>query len=161
VLDAGAWRRVLKGETSVGRVLEIGRAAAVECSRIVHRGARALLGRRQDSAAWAGELRRHLDRIASSGTRLVLAFSGDEPQHDELAAVGLPETAITWPNLVLHDLPGHDHTLRPVAAQRAFHELVDGELERARSSGTARDVPGVPATQRRDERSPKLQAAGR
>ena len=160
VLDAGAWRRVLKGETSVGRVLEIARAAAVECSRVVRSGARTLLGRRDHAVAWADELLGTLDRISAAGTRLVLAFSGDEPQEDELAAVGVLERAGTWPNLVLRDLPGHDHTLRPISAQRAFHGLVDGELEGARSAPTPRSS-GRSATRGRSEGTPALQPAER
>ena len=160
VLDAAAWRRVLKGETSVGRVLEIGRAAAVECSRIVRSGARTLLGRREPAAPWMDELLGRLDRISAAGTRLVLAFSGDEPQQDELAAVGVLERAATWPNLVLLDLPGHDHTLRPISAQRAFHALVDSELEGARSAPTPRP-PVRSAAPVRPQGTPELQPAER
>ena len=160
VLDRAAWRRVLSGETSMGRVLQIARAAAVECSRMVQRGARALVGRRE-TPAWAGEMEKRLDQLAATNTRLVLAFSGDEPEQVELDEIGVFDRAATWPNLALRELPGHDHTLRPIAAQRAFHELVDAELEHARAGGAPAKARRAASTTAKRTPKPELQAAKR
>ena len=76
-----------------------------------------------------------LDRLRDTDTRLVLAFAGDEPINDELETDGVLARLDRWPNIDIADLPGADHTLRPIAAQRAFHQLVDRELDQL----TARD----------------------
>jgi hypothetical protein len=59
-----------------------------------------------------------------------MAFSGDEALQTELAAEGILDQLERWPNLELQELPGSDHTLRSVTAQRAAAELLDSELER-------------------------------
>ena len=66
---------------------------------------------------------------------MVLAFADDEPVHDELEADGLLARLDRWPNVVLTHLPGRDHTLRPMVAQRAYHELLEGELDRLADAG--------------------------
>jgi hypothetical protein len=33
-----------------------------------------------------------------------------------------------WPNVELESLPGRDHTLRPINAQRAGHDFLDRQL---------------------------------
>ena len=70
-----------------------------------------------------------LDRQRAKETRVVLAFSGDEPVYDELTAGGFLARPASWPHLVVTHLPGSDHTLRPVVAQRAFHDMLDHELD--------------------------------
>ena len=72
-----------------------------------------------------------LDALRSNGTRVVLAFSGEEPVLDELAAAGIVAGLDRWPNLVLETLPGVDHTLRPIEAQRAGRALLERELDPA------------------------------
>ncbi len=66
---------------------------------------------------------------------MILAFADDEPVRDELEADGLLARLGRWPNVVLTHLPGRDHTLRPIVAQRAYHELLEGELERLTDVG--------------------------
>ena len=89
-----------------------------------------------------------LDALSVTETRVVLAFSSDEPVYDELAADGLLARLDRWPNVVLEQLPGHDHTLRPMIAQRALHRLLDAEFDRligrrpAESGAEARGQPG-------------------
>ncbi|HYK95025.1 MAG TPA: alpha/beta fold hydrolase [Candidatus Dormibacteraeota bacterium] len=133
VLELGSWQRILNGETAPARVLEIGRAAVAEAPRAALRYASRLrAGKRRDP--WTEQLEQRLDTLRDARTPLVLAFSGDEPMHDELKAAGILDRLDRWPNVVLTDLPGDDHTLRPIAAQRAFHRFIDEELERL--SGT-------------------------
>lgn len=130
VLELGAWQRILNGETSPARVLAIGRAAAAEAPRAALRYAGRLRGggaRQRDP--WAERLVHMLDGLREADTRVVLAFSGDEPMYDELKADGMADQLDRWPTVVLADLPGDDHTLRPIAAQRAFHRFIDRELD--------------------------------
>jgi len=54
----------------------------------------------------------------------VLAFSGDEPLHDELTEAGLLARMGALANVEVISLPGRDHTLRPLAAQRAAHGVL-------------------------------------
>lgn len=128
VLELGAWQRILNGQTTPGRVLEIGRAAAAEAPRAARRYANRLRGVRQREP-WVEGLEGRFDQLREARTRLVLAFAGDEPEYDELKAEGVLERLDQWPNVVLADLPGDDHTLRPIAAQRAFHRFLDRELD--------------------------------
>jgi hypothetical protein len=59
-----------------------------------------------------------------------MAFSTDEPLYLELERGGFLAKAHRWPTLRLERLPGRDHTLRPIVAQRAAHALLDRELQR-------------------------------
>jgi hypothetical protein len=36
----------------------------------------------------------------------------------------------SWPNVAVVDLPAADHTVRPIVAQNAVHDLLDAELQR-------------------------------
>jgi len=67
-----------------------------------------------------------------------MAFSDDEPLHDELERDGFFARLGEWPNLEVRKLPGRDHTFRPIVAQRAVHALLDSELDRV--------LEGAPAT---------------
>ena len=64
-------------------------------------------------------------RLRDRGQRLELAFSGDEPLHEELVRSGDAES------LVIHALPLRSHTLKPLQAQRAAHAILDAAVERA------------------------------
>lgn len=129
LLTPGLWRRVASGSVALGRAAPILRAVAVSSGRALL----ALPGRwraRHTRTVEAGPVETLLDTLRNSGTRVVLAFSGEEPVHDELAADGILAKAGRWPNLVVTTLPGADHTLRPMAAQRAAIGLLDRELDR-------------------------------
>jgi alpha-beta hydrolase superfamily lysophospholipase len=144
VLELGAWQRILNGETTPARVLAIGRAAAAEAPRAARRYASRLRGgARRDP--WTERLERMLDALREAGTRVVLAFSGDEPMYEELKAEGVVDQLGRWPNVELTGLPGDDHTLRPIAAQHALHGFLDRELdllvaEPAGPAGAAREA---------------------
>lgn len=85
--------------------------------------------------SWTSQLERMLDRLRDAKTRVVIAFSGDEPVHDELRADGVLARLDRWPNVVLRDLKGDDHTLRPIAAQDELHRILDAELDLLVGSG--------------------------
>jgi alpha-beta hydrolase superfamily lysophospholipase len=120
------WAKLYRGEVRVLTLADLGRLAAAKVASFRRR-----LGSRSDAAAGErSEIGPDLDLVRDSGTRLTMAFSGDEALHTELAAEGILDQLERWPNLDLHDLPGSDHTLRSVVAQRAAAELLDSELER-------------------------------
>jgi pimeloyl-ACP methyl ester carboxylesterase len=115
------WRKLLSGYVSLGRMREILAATVKSVVGAIRtrfaRGPEPELG-----------MEEALDAIAASGTRLVLAFSGDEPLEDELRRDGVMDGGERWPNLRHVSLPARDHELRPLPAQRAAHELLDAEL---------------------------------
>ena len=137
VMAAGVWRRLLRGDVSRARILGVSRAVvrtAPAGARRAFRGPRSRGG--PETAAITVE--RCLDALRDHGTRVVLAFSGEEPVYDELTAEGVLAELERWPNVELLRLPGEDHTLRPLAAQRAALDLLDEELERLLEPGEGR-----------------------
>lgn len=76
------------------------------------------------------ELDRHLERLRSAGTRLMLLFSDNEPLHGELTASGRLAAIACWPNVTIERIPVRDHTLRPTWAQVQAHAALDRALER-------------------------------
>ena len=142
VLEVGSWQRILNGETTPARVFAIGRAAVAEAPRAVLRYASRLRGERQ-LYPWSGHLEERLEQLRDSGTRVVLAFAGDEPVYDELEQDGVLARLDRWPNVVVLRLPGEDHTLRPIAAQRALHRLFDAELDQLLKVADPKPSPGL------------------
>ncbi|MGV1047638.1 MAG: hypothetical protein ACOYD4_03815 [Solirubrobacterales bacterium] len=119
--------KLLKGEVAWAKVRVLIRSTLVGVGRKVRdlgRGRKARRGRRAEFDA-------NLDRLRDGSTRLVLAFSAGEPFWDELEDLDFAAGLERWPNIALVDLPGADHTLRPVGAQRALRALLDAELESA------------------------------
>jgi len=129
VLKRDSWQRILSGETTPAAVAAIGRTAVVQASRAVVRAPGRLRTKSQADIN-AERVAGLLDRLQAAGTRTVLAFSGDEPVHDELASGGILGQLERWPAVVVEPLPGFDHTLRPLPAQHACHRLLERELER-------------------------------
>jgi pimeloyl-ACP methyl ester carboxylesterase len=65
-----------------------------------------------------------LRTLQARGQRIDMAFSGDEPLHDELRGLhGL--AALENLGVRFHELPYKSHTLKPMKAQRAAHALLD------------------------------------
>ncbi len=127
------WRRLLRGDVTGARILEVSRALAATAARTVVR-APARLHKGRSSPVEDPAITR-LDSLRDHGTRVVLAFSGLEPVYDELAADGILDQLGRWPNVVLEELPGSDHTLRPLVAQRALHALLERELDALVAAG--------------------------
>lgn len=126
--DPAWWRRLARGQVRAERIRKIARAAATEgVGRLAGRGR----GSPPDDRAGADLDRRPvaiLERLEARGTSLVIAFSNDESLYEELRADGVIDRLAAAPNARLERLPGRDHTLRPVIAQRAAHELLDRSL---------------------------------
>ncbi|HVF78623.1 MAG TPA: alpha/beta fold hydrolase [Solirubrobacteraceae bacterium] len=121
------WRKILRGDVTPARMRAIARAYARHAlgRRL---GRRAPTGRTVYDSRVETSIDRGLDRLRDSETRLVLAFSGDEALHAELCEAGIVAGLARWPNVELECLPGRDHTLRPIVAQRAVRELLDRQL---------------------------------
>ena len=128
LLEPALWTRIARGEVAPSRMLGVSRAVAARTVAAV----RALPARWRGvdrDAAVTKVVERCLDALSANRTRVLLAFSGEEPVHDELDAAGILGRLGDWPNVSLERLPGDDHTLRPVAAQGALHRLLDRELD--------------------------------
>jgi len=135
--EGAYWRKLLNGEVERGKVAAMLRSMV----RRAGLGAGAAFARpfgRSHSQRLTAGIETDLDRLATDGKRALLAFSAKEPLGEEVEADGLDRRDPPRPGIDFASLPGSDHTLRPPAAQRAFHELVDAELSRLR---TALDVP--------------------
>jgi hypothetical protein len=124
-----SWRRLLRGEVPMSEV------------RSVARGALAMM-RRPGSLASSRRtqcerLDHALDDLESSGTRLLLAFGGNEPLFDELEREGRIDEMSGRPGIEMAIMPGSDHTVRPLATQRYLASLLDDAL----STELRRPVP--------------------
>lgn len=143
LLDPAWIREVLRGGVGFARI----RAVASSVARRLFVSLRDRLGRASQSEAAdpapAVRIEQTLDDLRSSETRLLLAFSGDEPLRAELERDGFFAQAGRWPRVEFEELPARDHTVRPIVAQRAVHELLDRELERALASELPSGV-GIP-----------------
>ena len=109
------------------------------------RAARSLPG---DLARWAASalrreltfqitrrsIERRLDTLRASDTHVVLALSEREPEQLRLTVHRNRVRLRRWSNVVHVALPGTDHTLRPIAAQRRIRQI----LEETRSREIAR-----------------------
>jgi pimeloyl-ACP methyl ester carboxylesterase len=71
-----------------------------------------------------------LDRLRARDTQVMLLFSDDEPLYEELSDSGVVSRLHRWPNVMLERVPGYDHPLRPLVAQRRAHEALDRALSR-------------------------------
>lgn len=85
---------------------------------------------RGSARSWFEQLQADLDRLQASETRLTLMFSENEGMADELEAKSFRATLGERPFVELIDLPGADHTLRPLEAQAALQIALDERLER-------------------------------
>lgn len=74
------------------------------------------------------------------GQRIHIAFSGDEPLHDEMRQQG--KIAVLEPTGVsFHTLPYTSHTLKPVKAQEAANAILDEVVEQVFPSATVAASP--------------------
>jgi len=114
------WRKALRGDLGprdvAARVGRLARAGAYAAS-----GAGRRIDDRHRSAA---------DDVAAADARLLFAFSRDEPLEREMQADGSLQRLAALDHVDLVELPGLDHTLRPLVAQRAAHAALDAALER-------------------------------
>lgn len=86
-----------------------------------------------DPAAAVTSVDDGLARLRARDVPLVIGFSGEEPLVADLEAAGTRARLAEWPNVTWVELPGADHELRPIAAQRAGQALLERTVEAARS----------------------------
>ncbi|MEZ5079010.1 MAG: alpha/beta hydrolase [Solirubrobacterales bacterium] len=120
-LRGRSWKKVLQGKVGPARVASFARSSLA--SGLQH------LGGSNWQESLSEEIEADLDGLRESETSVWMAFSGSEPLGQEVLQMGLADRLDRWPNLQLEALPGEDHTLRPIAAQRAARDLLDRELE--------------------------------
>lgn len=133
-----AWKDFLRGRISLQAIVDSVRVAVRLAAARRVRG-----GRVRDSGAVVTSIVDGLDRLRAAETPVLLGFSGQEPLVGDLEADGTRSRLGQWPNLTWVDLPGNDHELRPIQAQRAGHELLDRAVAAGISS--RRPAPGRPA----------------
>lgn len=120
VRSGTAWRRLVTGDIQAAQL--------VASARAVPTALRERRRRRPGETPAAAAL----DRMRGRGTRVALAFSGEEALEAVLHAEGVLDGAGgRWPGLVVSALPGRDHTLRPLRAQRAALDLLERSLASA------------------------------
>ncbi len=137
---AGAWRRILHGETSRSRLWAGARAAA---RNLVTAPWRLLTALRARASRRGGDdqLDQLFDALRDRGQRGVLLFTADEPAYAELERDGQLDRLDRWPNLTLladerlRSGNEGDHTLRPLWLQQYVHELLDATLAREIGAG--------------------------
>jgi dienelactone hydrolase len=126
-----AWLKILRGGVPVAKMRKTAVAAFRHTGRSVARVPTRVLPRRATAPADASaSTSAVLDRLDAAGTTVMMAFSIDEPLYLELERSNFLARAHGWPMLRIERLPGRDHTLRPMAAQRAANALLDRELGR-------------------------------
>ena len=121
VLRRGSRSKVLRGEVPLARIV----ALAYGVPSMVARRART----RWHARHAGDELDRALDRLRDTGKHLRFMFSGLEPLYEELELEGRVQRRDRWPNVGFDVIPGQDHLLRPLEAQRFAHEALDRALE--------------------------------
>ena len=146
ILEPGVWKRLARGEIGWSRVAAVSGAVAATAIRSLQRVPARVAERLGPPAPASGDpVERRLDTLRDRGTRVVLAFSGEEPVYDELATDGVIGHLDRWPNVELVTLPGADHTIRPLPAQEAALRLLDRELDRLLARESAPEPAPEPA----------------
>jgi len=123
VLQRHWWGRLLRGEIRWFNLPRIAGQIIVGAQRSLRRSFR------RGTASGGTAIVTDLDRL-QPGRRILLAFSGGEVLQEELMALGILDRLDNWPDVEVVDLPGTDHTLRSVIAQRAVAELLLREVGR-------------------------------
>ncbi len=120
-IDRRWWGKLLRGEIRLERLRVLAAALVAKAMRVVRR-------RLTDVDPTLIRLETELNRL-ERGVAVTMAFSEGEPLEAELRAEGITSSLDRWPGVALVDLPGSDHTLRPIAAQRAARALLEREIE--------------------------------
>lgn len=140
-----SWLALVRGRVRARRMGEIARSALLLVTRLV--------GNRRAQRTARTDVVDALDRLRESRTRVVLAFSGNENLHHELEREGVLDQLDRWPNLELEQLAEAVHTLRPLAAQRSAHELMDRVIDVELGAGEG--APAVAVSPRRSAPAPR------
>ena len=127
VMSRTFWRRLLRREIPLSQVRVVGRAAL---KRVLHpRGGSEAHQQRSSQIGQA------LERLHESDRRVLFVFGGDEPLYGELERDGRLEQIERLPGLGLEQIPGRDHTLRPLRTQQQVTEILDRALDRELEAG--------------------------
>jgi alpha-beta hydrolase superfamily lysophospholipase len=137
---AGGWRQMVEAGVSIQRVALLVGALAGNARRSATRGL-ARAAARARGRARPDRFQELFGTLARNGTETVIAFSGDEPLAWELEEDGVADAARHVPNIRFVDLPGADHTLRPIGAQAALQQLLDAEISAALKRAPEGDPP--------------------
>lgn len=127
--------RRLRRAATPSRLGAVARWLALAPRRAIGRLSPAKAGQATSSRA----LEHDLDRLVSSGCRMLLLFSEREPVEGELERAGLLARLADAPNVSLEHVPVVDHTMRAGWAQDQVHRALDRvvEQERDRAAGAA------------------------
>jgi pimeloyl-ACP methyl ester carboxylesterase len=125
------WRRVGRGEISVRKLAAITKYLV---GRVRARISERLPGSRQDAQAAKNrtrdaELEKDFDLLQATGKQVTIAFTDNEALLRESKRHSTLDEIERWPNLRLVTLPGIDHALAPIAAQRFARDLIVAEFE--------------------------------
>lgn len=71
-----------------------------------------------------------LDMLRDRGTEALMLLSRGEGLHDQLRRQGVLDRLERWPNLVVEQIPTHDHMFRALWLQRHVHASLDRALDR-------------------------------
>ena len=129
VFERRWWHKLSRGEVGLARLRALAASLLARLAHLARSSARRLTGR-GEALEGIRSIATLLDLLRETEIPVVMAFSGDEPLYTDLEAADIPAHLDRWPNVELGSLPGYDHTLRPIAAQRAARELLDHELAR-------------------------------
>lgn len=138
LLKPKVWRRALRGDFSLARIARLLRWAPLGPLTAVRRATTRRRARRSGKDA----VEDALNRLRDSDKQLLMAFSGEEPLHEELEREGRLRHMARWPNVVLESLPGNTHALCSPPAQQATHRVLDRALLRELER-TGRPGPGI------------------
>jgi hypothetical protein len=130
VLNPATWLKI-RVEASGARVraLALWMLAAPKRALVNHTLRRP---KRSDAGS---ELAEAFDRLETTGKRLVVMFSRDEPLHFELVSSGEMAALEQRENVTLESVAVRDHTCRPIWAQQQVHAILDRALERELARG--------------------------
>jgi pimeloyl-ACP methyl ester carboxylesterase len=138
VLNPATWLRI-RVEASGARVraLAMWMLAAPKRALVNHTLRRP---KRSDAAS---ELEHAFDRLETTGKRVLVMFSRDEPLHFELTSSGEMATLEQRENVTLESVAVRDHTCRPIWAQAQVHAILDRALERELALGRGAKRPAA------------------
>jgi hypothetical protein len=128
------WGRAAHGDASLAQILALLQWSPKAPLMLARRA----VSRRRMRRLGGDELDHAFDSLRDSDKTLTVAFSGEEPLHEELAREGRLRRLDRWPNFSLERLPGVHHSLREVSVQHATHQAIDQAMTRE----LARRAPG-------------------
>jgi hypothetical protein len=118
-VSRSSWRKARRWGVKLTQIVSVSAQVPTAVAEL-GRGSRER-GRKLDQA---------LDQLALAGKNVTFAFSSNEPLWHELRREGRLDREQRRENVVFEELPGTDHVLRPLQAQRQAHAVLDRAVER-------------------------------